>query len=259
MKKNLFILGIILCFCLVCGTAFADNTNFGSQNGPMQGMPMCQGNGQGPSQGMPMGPENGPMGDLNGMNMMIISSDLDSVNLLADSDSDSDIVDTLEGGTMVRIIEEDGDYVKVDIMGTTGYILSKYLSDEMPEPPAMPGDGNEPSAKPEDGSEPPAKPEDGSEPPSKPENNNGQSFQPGNDNGQPFQPGNSNGQSFQPGNDNGQSFQLGNDNGQSFQPGNSNGQSRKSEVNKDQNSDSLEPGFQNFFKALFQYLSGNHA
>ena len=239
MKKNLFILGIITCFCLICGTAFADNTNFDPQNGSMQGMPMWQGNGQGPSQGMPMGPENGPLGDLNGMNMMVISSDLDSVYLLADSDADADIVDTLKGGTMVRIIEEVGDYVKVDIMGTTGYILSEYLSDEMPEPPAMPGDGNEP----------PAKPEDGSEPPAKPENNNGQSFQPRNNNGQPFQPGNSNGQSFQPGNDN----------GQSFQPENNKDQSGKSEVNKDQNSDSLEPGFQNFFKALFQYLSGNHA
>jgi hypothetical protein len=133
----------------------------GGQNGQMQGQP--------PMNGPQMNSEqNGQMQGQPPMNLAVIDTDdAETVSLFADADTDSDVLETIENGAVAEILEEDGDYVKVSINGTIGYVLNSALSE------LKPGGGQEPPAKPEYGSEPPAKPENGQQPPASPANNQG--------------------------------------------------------------------------------------
>ena len=239
MKKSILLVGMALVFCLIAGTAMADTDNnkmgLPSMNGQMQGQPPMGGpqmnNGQGGQmQGQP--PMGGPqMNDGQGGQMQeqppmnlaaIYDDDAESISLFTEADSDSEVLGSIENGTVAEVLEEDGDYTKVNIKGTIGYVLTSLLSELAPEdgqePPAKPEDGQEPPAKPEDGQEPPAKPEDGQEPPAMPENRQQTSGQPGGQmmNAQPAMDG------------------------------------------AGQQSNSLEPGIQNFFKAFLNYLTGNN-
>ena len=153
MKKLIVIVGMVLCFCLIGGTAMADTFNQMGQ--PPMGGGQMQGQ---PSMGGPQmnGGQNGQMQNRPPMNLAVVDTDDETViSLFSETDSSSDVLDSVENGSVVEILEEDGDYTKVRINGSIGYVLSSALAELTPE------DGQEPPAKPEDGQEPPAKPEDG--------------------------------------------------------------------------------------------------
>ncbi|MBQ6502502.1 MAG: SH3 domain-containing protein [Flexilinea sp.] len=222
MKKLILVIGMILCFCLIGGTAMADTIN--NQMGQPMGSPQMNGGQNGQIQGQPPmgGGQNGQMQGQPPMNLAVVETDDETaISMLSEADSSADVLTSVENGTIVEILEENGDYTKVRIKGTTGYVLSSALADLTPgdgqEPPAKPEDGQEPPAKPEVGQEPPAKPEDGQEPPAKPED--GQQIT-----GQPV---------------NGQLI--------SSQP--------QMDPTGEQN-ESLEPGIQSFFKAFLNFLTG---
>ena len=288
MKKSILLVGMALVFCLIAGTAMADtdNNKMGqpSMNGQMQGQPPMGGpqmnNGQGgqmqgqpPMGGSQMNNGQGgqmqgqpPMGgsQMNGgqggqmqgqppMNLAAINDDdAESISLFTEADSDSEVLGSIENGTVAEVLEEDGDYTKVNIKGTIGYVLTSLLSELAPEdgqePPAKPEDGQEPPAKPEDGQEPPAKPEDGQEPPAKPEDGQEPPAKPEDGQEPPAKP------------EDGQEPPAMPENRQqtSGQPG---GQMMNAQPAMDgagQQSNSLEPGIQNFFKAFLNYLTGNN-
>jgi hypothetical protein len=103
-----------------------------------------------------MGGMQGPMqqGDFQNqgqlpINMGSVSSDSnDTVSLLSEANESADVLETIPNGMPIEIIEEDGDYTKVSIRGMVGYILSEYISDEIPEPPEKPEDDSDTSNQP---------------------------------------------------------------------------------------------------------------
>ena len=268
MKKLILVIGMILCFCLIGGTAMADTINNqmgqpmgspqmnGGQNGQIQGQPPMGGGQNGQMQGQPPmgspqvnGGQNGQMqgqppmgGGQNGqmqgqppMNLAVAETDDETaISMLSEADSSADVLTSVENGTIVEILEENGDYTKVRINGTIGYVLSSALADLTPgdgqEPPAKPKDGQEPPAKPEDGQEPPAKPEDGQERPAKPEDGQEPPAKP--------------------------------EDGQQITGQPVNGQLMSSQPQMDptgEQNESLEPGIQSFFKAFLNFLTGKKA
>jgi hypothetical protein len=270
MKKLIVIVGMVLCFCLIGGTAMADTFNQmgqppmgggqmqgqptmggpqmnGGQNGQMQeqptmGGPQMNGGQNGQMQGQPSmggpqmnGGQNGQMQNRPPMNLAVVDTDDETViSLFSETDSSSDVLDSVENGSVVEILEEDGDYTKVRINGSIGYVLSSTLAELTPEdgqePSAKPEDGQEPPAKPEDGQEPPAKPEDGQEPPAKPEDGQEPPAKPEDDqqmSGQPV-----------------------------------NGQMMPSQTQTDsalEHNEAMEPGVQSFFKTFMNFLTGKKA
>ena len=156
MKKSILISIMLLAFCLIAGAAMADTYSTDQMNQPPMNGPQMNGG------------QNGQMQGQLPMNLAVIDTDdTETVSLFADADTDSDVLETIENGAVAEILEEDGDYVKVSINGTSGYVLNSALSE------LKPGGGQEPPAKPEYGSEPPAKPENGQQPPANPTYNQG--------------------------------------------------------------------------------------
>ena len=283
MSKKTVIFGVILCVCLITGSIFADNTGSLQQGQPPMGGPQMPGQqneqmmqGQPPMGGPQMsdqqngqqmfGQQNGqmmqgqpPMGDsqMSGQQMSdqqnghmmqgqpplklasVESEDNNVISLLADADSDADVLEEIADGSVVEILEEDGDYVKVSINGTIGYVLSSELSELQPgdgNMPPMPNNGQQPPVKPEDGEEPPAKPEDGEEPPAKPEDGEEPPAKPEDGEEPPVKP------------EDGQQPPA--------MPENNDQQPPEKPTGKSMENDSLEPGIQNFFKAILRFLSG---
>ena len=222
MKKLILVIGMILCFCLIGGTAMADTIN--NQMGQPMGSPQMNGGQNGQIQGQPPmgGGQNGQMQGQPPMNLAVVETDDETaISMLSEADSSADVLTSVENGTIVEILEENGDYTKVRINGTIGYVLSSALAD------LKPGDGQEPPAKPEDGQEPPAKPEIGQEPPAKPED--------------------------------GQDPLAKSEDGQQITGQPVNGQLMSSQSQMDpigEQNESLEPGIQSFFKAFLNFLTG---
>ena len=242
MKKTILIFIMLLAYCLVTGAVFADTYHTNQMSQPPMGGPQMNGGQDGQMQSQPP------------MNLAVIDADEEAVRLFTEADTDSDVLETIENGAVVEILEEDGDYLKVSVKGTIGYILKSELSELKPsdgqEPPAKPEDGSEPPAKPEDGSEPPAKPENGQQPPAKLEDGSEPPAKPENGQQLPAKPENGSEPPAKP--ENGQQMPGQPDNPQPMPSQPLLGSAEK------QNS-ALEPGLGNFFQAFLNFLTGKNA
>ena len=272
MKKSILISIMLLAFCLIAGAAMADTYSTDQMNQPPMNGPQMNGGQNGQMQGQP--PMNGPQmnGGQNGqmqgqppMNLAVVDTDdAETVSLFADADTDSDVLETIENGAVAEILEEDGDYVKVSINGTIGYVLNSALSELKPgggqEPPAKPEVGSEPPAKPENGQQPPAKPEDGQNPPTKPENGQQPPAKPEDDQEPPAKPENGQQPPAKPEDDQEPPVKSGNGQQMTAQPDNRLPMQSQPELGSAGNRNStLEPGLKNFFQAFLNFLTGKNA